>query len=63
MAAAHFASAQSLGLPKEQWLASAGAGARFSALGLLWTSEIGVPLALSRTHRGIRAFFSATKIL
>lgn len=48
-------------IPDEQWLASAGAGARFSALGFLWSGEIGVPVARSRVNRGPRAFFSVVK--
>lgn len=50
------------GLEKERWLASTGAGARFSAFGILWSSEIGVPIALNGADRGVRAFFSTTKI-
>ena len=50
------------GLPKQRWLASAGVGARLAAFGFLWTSEAGVPLALSNGDRGVRLFFSATKI-
>ena len=50
------------GLPDEDWLASAGAGARFTALGFHWTGELGVPLARTNADRSVRAFFSATKI-
>lgn len=50
------------GLPKEQWIAGAGAGARFSALGFLWSAELGVPIARSGADRDARAFFSATKV-
>ncbi|HYC94440.1 MAG TPA: POTRA domain-containing protein [Sphingomicrobium sp.] len=56
-----FRKEKSPGLPKEQWLASAGAGARFSALGLTWSGEIGVPVARSHANRDIRAFFSVAK--
>jgi hemolysin activation/secretion protein len=48
-------------LPDNQWLASAGAGARFSALGFLWSGEIGVPVARSHAHRDARAFFSVAR--
>ena len=47
--------------PDEQWLASAGAGARFSALGFLWSGEIGIPVARSHSDRGARAFFSVAR--
>ena len=56
-----FRKRSSPGLEKELWLAGAGAGARFSAFGILWSSEIGLPLALDGADRGIRAFFSTTK--
>ena len=49
------------GLPKQQWLAGAGAGARLSATGILWSAEIGVPIALSGRDRDPRIFFSATR--
>lgn len=49
-------------LPKEQWLASAGLGARFSALGMLWSGEAGVPIARRNADRNVRVFFSATKV-
>jgi hypothetical protein len=49
------------GLPDKQWLASAGAGARFSALGFLWSGEIGVPVASSHANRDVRAFFSVAR--
>ena len=51
----------SLGLPDEQWLAGAGAGMRFSALGMIWTGEIGFPIARSHANRDPRAFFSIAK--
>lgn len=47
--------------PDEQWLASAGAGARFSALGFLISGEFGIPIARSHVDRAPRAFFSAVK--
>lgn len=50
------------GLPKEQWLAGTGAGARISALGVMWSAEIGIPMARSGDDRGIRGFFSATAV-
>ena len=49
------------GLPKDQWLASAGAGARFSALGFLWSEEVGIPIARSHADRNVRAFFSVAR--
>jgi hemolysin activation/secretion protein len=49
------------GLSKEQWIADAGAGARFSALGFFWSGEFGVPISRSRADRDPRAFFSLTK--
>lgn len=49
-------------LPREQWLAGAGAGARFSVLGVMWSGEVGVPVARSNAGRHVRAFFSATRI-
>ena len=52
---------ESPGLPKTQWLASAGAGARLSAFGFIWSGEVGVPIARSHADRGLRAFFSAAK--
>lgn len=48
-------------LPDEQWLADAGAGARFSAFGLVWSGEVGVPIARSHFDRDVRAFFSVVK--
>lgn len=57
-----FRKRSSPGLHEELWLAGAGAGARFSAFGILWSSEIGVPIALDGADRGIRAFFSTTRI-
>ena len=56
-----FRKKKSPGLPKEQWLASAGAGARFSALGFTWSGELGVPIARSHADRNVRAFFSVAK--
>jgi hypothetical protein len=44
------------GLPDGQWLAGAGAGMRFSALGLMWTGELGFPIARSHSDRDPRAF-------
>lgn len=52
---------ESLGLPDEQWLADAGAGARFSALGFNWSGEVGLPVARSHANREPRAFFSIAK--
>src|SRR6185295_14985922 len=52
---------ESFGLPDEQWLADAGAGARFSALGLIWSGEVGIPVARSHASRDPRAFFSIAK--
>lgn len=49
-------------LPDEAWLAGAGAGARFTALGFYWTGEVGVPLARTNADRNIRGFVSATKV-
>ena len=48
-------------LPDEQWLASAGTGMRFSALGFLWSGEIGVPVARSHADRDVRAFCSVAR--
>ena len=50
------------GFPDKQWLASAGVGTRFSALGMLWAGEVGVPIARSHVERDVRAFFSITKL-
>lgn len=50
------------GLPKNQWLADVGSGARFSAFGFRWSGEIGVPLARTGANRDVRAFFAVTKI-
>ena len=50
------------GMPKRQWLAGTGAGARISALGVMWSAEIGIPIARSGADRGIRGFFSATAV-
>jgi hemolysin activation/secretion protein len=50
------------GLPKEQWLAAAGAGARISAAGMLWSAEIGMPIARSGGDRVPRIFLSATRV-
>ncbi len=52
----------SAGLPKEQWLSSAGAGVRGSILGFRWSGELGIPLARSGGAGSIRAFFSTTKV-
>ena len=49
------------GLPDEQWLAGAGAGMRFSALGMSWSGEIGFPLTRRHANRDPRAFFSVAK--
>ena len=57
-----FRKRSSPGLEKELWLAGAGAGARFSAFGFHWSSEVGVPIALDGADRGVRAFFSTTKV-
>ncbi len=57
-----FRKRSSPGLEKERWLASTGVGARFSAFGILWSSEIGAPIALDGADRGVRAFFSTTRI-
>ena len=54
---------ESVGLPGEQWLADVGGGARFSVAGFTWSGEIGIPVALSRADRGVRAFFSIVKSL
>ena len=56
-----FREQRSPGLPKEQWLADAGVGARFSAFGFSWSGEVGIPIARSHADRGVRAFFSAAK--
>lgn len=50
------------GLPREQWLAGAGGGARISAAGIILSAELGVPLARSGADRDPRLFFSATKV-
>ena len=57
-----FRKRSSPGLPDEQWLSSAGIGTRLSAFGLLLSGEVGVPVATSHKSRGVRAFFSATKV-
>ena len=49
------------GLPEEQWLAGAGAGLRFTAFGLLWSGEFGLPIARTKVDRGPRLFFSVVK--
>lgn len=49
------------GLPDKQWLAGAGWGARFSALGFVWSGEVGVPIARSNAARDVRAFFSVAR--
>ena len=48
-------------LPKEQWLASVGTGARFTLLGFLWSGEVGAPLAISGADRDVRAYFSVVR--
>jgi hemolysin activation/secretion protein len=50
------------GRPDEQWLASAGAGARIPLFGMLWSGEVGFPIARSDADRGVRVFFSASRI-
>jgi hemolysin activation/secretion protein len=52
---------QSAGLPKQQWIASVGTGARFSAAGILFIGEVGVPVARDKVKGGVRAFFSVAK--
>ncbi len=52
----------SAGLPKSQWLADVGAGARFAAFGFRWSGELGVPIARTGADRDVRAFFSVIKI-
>jgi hemolysin activation/secretion protein len=47
--------------PDEQWLAGAGLGARFSALGFRLAGEIGIPIARSDAGRGVRGFFSVVR--
>ena len=49
------------GLPDEEWLASAGIGARVSAFGLLWAGEFGAPIVRSHVDRSVRGFVSLTK--
>jgi hemolysin activation/secretion protein len=50
-------------LPEKQWLAGAGTGVRLSIFGLRWSAEVGVPIARTDAHRGVRAFFSIVKVL
>lgn len=49
------------GQADRQWLAGAGAGARFTIAGLTFTGEVGVPLARTGRKRSPRGFVSATK--
>ena len=49
------------GLAKEQWLAGAGAGARFAILGMFISGEVGVPLKRVNDNREVRAFFSIAR--
>ena len=56
-----FCKEKSPGLPKKQWLASAGAGARFAAFGFSWSGEIGVRIARNHADRDVRGFFSVAK--
>lgn len=49
----------SAGLPRHQWLAGAGVGARFTLFKVLWSGELGLPLHTAITNKGVRAFFSA----
>lgn len=49
------------GFLDSQWLAGAGAGARFTVAGVTFTGEVGVPLARTGRDRSPRGFVSATK--
>jgi hemolysin activation/secretion protein len=51
----------SAGLPRHQWLASVGAGARFTLFDILWSGELGLPLHTAISRGGPRAFFSAAR--
>ena len=56
-----FRKRSSPGLPKDQWLASVGAGARLSALGMFWSGELGIPVTRVNGQGGVRAFLSIAK--
>lgn len=50
------------GLADEQWLASAGSGARFSVERTMVSGEIGFPLVISGGDRGARLFLSLSRV-
>ena len=56
-----FRKRSSPGLPKDQWLAGVGAGARLSAFGMTWSGELGIPLKHVNEQAGVRAFFSIAR--
>jgi hemolysin activation/secretion protein len=51
------------GAPGHQWLASSGAGMRFTAAGMIWSGELGLPVARGSSRSGVRAFFSLARVL
>jgi len=58
-----FRKRSSPGLARERWLASVGGGMRFSALGMSWSGELGLPLHRAHSGRHVRAFFSVARAL
>jgi hemolysin activation/secretion protein len=62
-AGAAFRMHASPGLPDEQWLASVGAGTRFTLAGMTLSGELGVPLHRINAGRQVRAFVSIARTL
>jgi hemolysin activation/secretion protein len=55
---AAFRKRPSAGLPRHQWLAGIGTGARFTSFGIIWSGELGVPLHSPTKKEGVRLFVS-----
>jgi hemolysin activation/secretion protein len=50
-------------LPKKEWLAGTGVGARFGLAGFVLSAEVGLPIARSHGSRNARAFFTLARTL
>jgi hemolysin activation/secretion protein len=50
-------------LPKKEWLAGTGVGARFGLAGFVLSGEVGLPLARNHGSRKARAFFTVARTL
>jgi hemolysin activation/secretion protein len=59
-AGAAFRKHGSPGLQPQDWLSDSGAGFRFTEFQMIWSAELGVPIAPT-THGQVRAFFSVVR--